>query len=338
VAFAERFGRDTDLMLWLNLETSILSEEVVGSDRLMRAVHESGLAPHQIVIEIVETHVPDVSSLQKFVEIYKGYGFSVALDDVGTGHSNLERIARIKPDIIKIDRCLIHDLDQERYRYIVVRSLRNLAQSIGALVLAEGLETEGEALAALDLDINLHQGYYYAKPEEYLTGYHLGTFDKIEALAKVFQHRRMERFSRRHDYYDRIGASVQNIINQLKTVSSSGFEEILARAVKEDDNLECLYILGLDGVQISDTVCNYIKLMRPKSQLFRPAHRGADLSLKEYYLLIKAGLARYVSDPYISQASGNLCVTVSTRFSTLEGTDYILCADYDCEDNLGSGC
>ena len=170
VAFAERFGRDTDLMLWLNLETSILSEEVVGSDRLMRAVHESGLAPHQIVIEIVETHVPDVSSLQKFVEIYKGYGFSVALDDVGTSHSNLERIARIKPDIIKIDRCLIHDLDQERYRYIVVRSLRNLAQSIGALVLAEGLETEGEALAALDLDINLHQGYYYAKPEEYLTG------------------------------------------------------------------------------------------------------------------------------------------------------------------------
>jgi len=100
----------------------------------------------------------------------KSYGFSVALDDVGTGHSNLERIARIKPDIIKIDRCLIHDLDQERYRYIVVRSLRNLAQSIGALVLAEGLETEGEALAALDLDINLHQGYYYAKPEEYLTG------------------------------------------------------------------------------------------------------------------------------------------------------------------------
>ncbi len=62
----------------------------------------------------------------------------------------------------------------------------------------------------------------------------------------------MERFSRRHDYYDRIGASVQNIINQLKTVSSSGFEEILARAVREDDNLECLYILGLDGVQISE--------------------------------------------------------------------------------------
>ena len=337
-AFADRFGSDSELLLWLNLETSILSEQVVGNGRLMGAVRDSGLAPQQVVIEIVESHLPDVSSLQKFVEIHKGYGFYVALDDVGTGHSNLERIARIKPDIIKIDRSLIHELGREHYRYEVVRSLRNLAQGIGALVLAEGLETEEEALAVLDLGINLHQGYYYARPQEYATGYQGGTENKMVTLAQRFQARRMERFSKRQEYYSQIGVGVQNIINRLKDVTSGGFEETLARAIMDNHNLECLYILGLDGIQVSDTVCNYIKLMRPKSLLFRPAHRGADLSLKDYFLLIKAGLARYVSDPYISRASGNLCVTISSRFSIANGSDFILCADYDCEDKLGNSC
>jgi EAL domain-containing protein (putative c-di-GMP-specific phosphodiesterase class I) len=337
-AFAERFGRDSDLLLWLNLETSILSEQVVGNGRLLGAVREQGLFPHQIVIEIVESHLPEVSSLQRFVEIYKGYGFYVALDDVGTGHSNLERIARIKPDIIKIDRSLVHDLGREHYRYEVVRSLRNLAQGIGALVLAEGLETEDEALAVLELGINLHQGYYYGRPEEYAAGYRPARADKMAALAQRFQTRRMERFAQRQEYYNLIGAGVQAIINDLKRVVSGGTEETLAKAVQQDQNLECLYILGLDGVQVSDTVCNYVKLLRPKSLLFRPAHRGADLSLKDYFLLIKAGLARYVSDPYISQASGNLCVTISTRFSSPDGRDFILCADYDCEEQLGSAC
>ena len=336
--FAERFGCDSDLLLWLNLETSILSEQVVGNGRLLGAVRDSGLAPHQIVIEIVETHLPDVSSLQKFVEIHKGYGFYVALDDVGTGHSNLERIARIKPDIIKVDRSLIHDLWREHYRYEVVRSLRNLAQGIGALVLAEGLETEDEALAVLDLGINIHQGYYYARPQEYLAGYRPAGADKMEALALRFQTSRMERFSQRHEYYNLIGAGVQAIINDLEKAPFDGFEAALARAVHRDQNLECLYILGMDGVQVSETVCNYTKLMRPKSLLFRPAHCGTDLSLKDYFLLIKAGLARYVSDPYISRASGNLCVTVSTKFTSSEGPDLILCADYDCEDKLGSSC
>jgi hypothetical protein len=64
--------------------------------------------------------------------------------------------------------------------------------------------------------------------------------------------------------------------------------------------------------------------------MFRPADKGADQSLKNYYLLLMAGLERYVSEPYISQASGNPCVTISTWFRAAGGRDLILCADFAC--------
>ena len=330
-SFKERFIPQNDFLLWLNIETSILTSEVSGDGHLLETARTYGLPPHRIVLEIVESDVSDQRALQDFVDVHRNHGFFIALDDVGAGHSNLERIARLKPDVIKIDRYLIRDVGGEYHKNEVVRSLVNLAQGIGSLVVAEGLENEDEAMAVLDLGVNLHQGFIYAHPDQPWEEQQIRCLEKMDQLAVAFRSRRIDRFTVRQTYFNAIGSMVNDITRSLAQANPERFDEVLNDVLASATDLECLYVLNEDGVQITQTVCEFTKLMRPNSPLFRPAPMGADLSLKDYYLLIKAGLPRYVSDPYISRASGNLCVTVSQRFLGADKKDYILCADYDCE-------
>ncbi|MFH1134445.1 MAG: EAL domain-containing protein [Pseudomonadota bacterium] len=329
--FSACFKGQDDYLLWLNFETAILDQIQVGTGRLLQAVQRAGLRPCDVVIEIIESKVSNLAALTEFVNLQRGHGFNIALDDVGAGHSNLERIALIKPDVLKIDRFLIRDLDVEYHKQEVVRSLCNLAQGIGALVVAEGIETEAEALAALDLGITLHQGYFYAHPDDPFTRQRERLNSRMEKLAESFRFRRIDRFSLRKNFFLRMADSVHQVAARLRTSSPEQFEEALHLAMISDQSIECLYILNNHGLQVSETVCNQGKLLRPHSSLFRPAPKGADLSLKDYFLLIKAGLERYVSDPYISQASGNLCVTVSQAITAADGFKYVLCVDCDFE-------
>ena len=75
-------------------------------------------------------------------------GFLLALDDVGIGHTNLARIPRLEPDILKIDRVLVHGMSVNYHRREVFRSLLLLAHQIGALAIAEGVEDETDVLSA----------------------------------------------------------------------------------------------------------------------------------------------------------------------------------------------
>ena len=129
-----------------------------------------------------------------------------------------------------------------------------------------------------------------------------------------------------------MAVKLQKLSAQAAETSPESFHALLSFAISRDPWLECLYLLNGDGFQMGPTHCHPDKLLRPDSPLFRPAPDGADLSLRDYFLLIKAGLPRYISDPYISRASGNLCVTASQGFNLKNGNRYVLCADYTYSD------
>jgi len=99
-----------DLMLFLNLNTSIIDQGVVGSGNLINSVRDFKINPSNIVIELVENIILNIEDLRKFSATYHEYGFLIALDDFGKGGSNLERIVDIMPDIsfpLKTRTCLI---------------------------------------------------------------------------------------------------------------------------------------------------------------------------------------------------------------------------------------
>ncbi|GBF33081.1 hypothetical protein DCCM_2178 [Desulfocucumis palustris] len=329
-SYKKIYDINSEILLFLNFDTSILDMGVVGSGKIMQIVTDLGINPGNVVIEIVESKVNDVPALKEFIIRHKDYGFLIALDDVGAGHSNLDRIPLVRPDIMKIDRLLIRDMDKKYYKQETFKSLVNLSRKIGALVVAEGVENEPEAICALELGADMLQGYYIARPGD-ISGVSVNRYDsKMEYLAVKYKSHLSQRIKHERQKRDDYVRIIDMIISDLSQTAVINFDFELERIVNRYPFLECIYILDTSGIQITDTFCNSSHLPRNKKLIFSPAKKGAEHSLKDYYyLFINLGYGKYTTEPYISLASGNLCITVSSFFIDVNNNKYILCIDFN---------
>lgn len=327
-AFKPCLAGSPELLLFLNFEASLLDQGVGGSGALWELVRSLGVPPSNIIIEIIESQVTDHQALEQFVASHRGHGFLIALDDIGSGHSNLERVARIKPDVIKLDRSLISEMDHHFYKKEIARALLKLGKKIGALVVAEGVETQGEALAAMDLGVDMLQGFYFAQP---------GPIDELpgccevtmRGLADLYRSHAISRLAAKKKIYHLYDEVMDELKRRLAGLETEGLDAALQTLIDSHPSLECIYVLDRNGIQISDSVCAPQKICKQRKVIFQPAVKGSDQSLKNYFLLLSAGLSRYVSEPYISLASGSPCITISTWFQDAEGRDLVICADFD---------
>lgn len=119
----------------------------------------------QVVLEVTEraslTEVPDV---RQRVHDLRAAGFRIAVDDLGAGYAGLTSFALLEPEIVKLDMSLIRDVHVSPTKRKVVRSMANLAQDMGMLVVAEGIETVEERDAVVALGCDFLQGYLLARP------------------------------------------------------------------------------------------------------------------------------------------------------------------------------
>src|SRR3712207_4507527 len=153
---------DDDLFVNVN-PTSIYRPQVclASTERL---AHEVGLDPHQLVFEVVEPHViADRGHLVSVLEHYRSLGWRVALDDVGAGWSSLSLLASVRPDVVKLDKGLVQELPDDGAR-TVLKAVTDLAHQLGAVVVAEGIETEQLAEEVTALGADLGQGWLFGRP------------------------------------------------------------------------------------------------------------------------------------------------------------------------------
>lgn len=316
-----------DLFLSLNFETSVIDKEV-GTLHLIHLCRQLGLDPSSIVIEILESKVKSVEALAKFVHIHREHGFLIALDDVGKGHSNLDRIPIIQPDIIKVDRSLVTNLQDDYYRQEIFKALVNLSQKIGALTLAEGVETEQETLASLELGADLLQGYYFSEPQEPSQDFAGQVGRAMELVADKFRKHMVEKFNIRKIQHERFGLMVESLVKDLSASAEHELDGKVSSALLDHPIAKAIYVLDGNGLQCSIMSCKTDQ--QPRKGIFRLPHKGTDYSLRDYYYaLMDPGFHRetYTSDPYISPATGLFCVTISARFQDKGGASRILCVD-----------
>ena len=153
---------DDDLFINFN-PTSIYRPQVclAGTERV---VHDTGLDPARLVVEVVESHViADRGHLVSVLEHFRSLGWRVALDEVGAGWSSLSLLAAVRPEVVKLDKGLVQGLPDEGAR-TVVRAVVDLAHSLGAVVVAEGVETEQLAEQVAELGADLGQGWLFGRP------------------------------------------------------------------------------------------------------------------------------------------------------------------------------
>jgi EAL domain-containing protein (putative c-di-GMP-specific phosphodiesterase class I) len=121
--------------------------------------------PERIVIELTE-HAPanDYPSLREALDAFRRSGVRIAVDDAGAGFASLRHILELAPDIIKLDISIVRDIDTEASQRALASALVGFVHEMGTELIAEGVETSGEALALDALGIRLMQGYYLARP------------------------------------------------------------------------------------------------------------------------------------------------------------------------------
>lgn len=91
-------------------------------------------------------------------------GAKVAVDDLGAGYSNLKYIADLEPEIVKIDIGLVKNLHQNPRMRVLVETIVEMCERLGAKVIAEGIETTDELKAVADCGVHYGQGYLIARP------------------------------------------------------------------------------------------------------------------------------------------------------------------------------
>ncbi len=330
--FGDVHHRYKDLVLSINLDVSLLDTLAAGSAYLVNQTKRFGINPNNVVIELIESNVRNNLALLDFIARYRDAGFLIALDDIGSGHSNMERIAQIKPDVLKIDRSLISGIHKEFYKLEVTKSLIGLGQRIGAMVVAEGVECEEEAMALLELGVDVFQGFYFARPALLEHGQHppqsmLDALNVVEHVASRFKQRMLTTIGEKKRLYAMYDAILKDLINSLEQSTEQRYDRVLAGFMTMHSDLECLYVLDECGMQISESICNPMNIVEAKRFIYQPAQKGADHSLKDYFLPIDAGLPKFTTESYISLASGNLCTTIAAAFTSRAGSRHIVCMD-----------
>jgi EAL domain-containing protein (putative c-di-GMP-specific phosphodiesterase class I) len=326
-AFKKCCPQPHDLILSLNFETSVIDKEI-GTLHLINLCRQLDLNPSNILIEILESKVRNVEGLEKFVHIHREHGFLIALDDVGKGHSNFDRIPIIQPDVIKIDRSLVTNIHEDYYRQEIFKSLVHLAQKIGALSLAEGVETEEESLTCLELGADLLQGYYFAKPQEPSGDFISQTTGKINPIADKFRKHMVDKFNIKKMQHERYGLMVETMAEDFSKVTADEMDAKVSQELLSNPVAQAIYVLDQDGLQA--TILSTKTPENSRQGIFRLPHKGTDYSLRDYYYaLMDPGFKRktFTSEPYISPATGLFCVTLSSSFKTSDQKLMVLCVD-----------
>jgi EAL domain-containing protein (putative c-di-GMP-specific phosphodiesterase class I) len=153
-------------MLFVNTLPATIRDPQFRGKPLIDFLDKAHLAPDRIVIEITEKLVIEnyglfLESMAYFSELRMRF----AVDDVGSGYSGLEAISRLKPAFLKIDMSLVRHVHESAVNREMVKAIIALGHGIGAEVIAEGIETQEEADALVQLGTDYGQGYLLARPQ-----------------------------------------------------------------------------------------------------------------------------------------------------------------------------
>jgi diguanylate cyclase (GGDEF)-like protein len=151
--------------LFLNVSPEMLLLPRAKHGETLGYIHEAGIHPDRVIIELTENQpMYDYELLREAVMHYRDMGFRIAIDDLGEGFSSLRLWSELRPEYVKIDMHFVQGINQDPVKLQFVRSIQEIAEQSGTVVIAEGIETQAELLLIRDLGIACGQGYHIARP------------------------------------------------------------------------------------------------------------------------------------------------------------------------------
>lgn len=171
--------------LFYNLDNRITMMPDFKSGYTCELLSTFNMEPANLCFELSEKHQVGVyAGVDKLVlNLYKQQGYKMAIDDFGVGFSGLQMLFNADPNFIKIDRFFIQEIHQSKKKKLFVSSIVQIAQAMGILTIAEGVECEEEYLECKRLGCNLVQGYFVQKPTRDAWEI-LPSYDKLKEISQ----------------------------------------------------------------------------------------------------------------------------------------------------------
>jgi len=280
-----------------------------------------------VVIEVLEHQIGNEILLDKSIQYYRNLGCLIAIDDFGVGQSNFDRIWRLNPQIVKLDRMVMEQADNSADVRRVLPGFVSLIHQAGSLVLIEGVETEAQAMIALEADVDFVQGYYFARPASEILAH-----KQNEIIADLFEkmrtHGQNEQLSRKLQ----MRTYINGLVEACKKIRAG---DALESSLQDFLNLSAVkrcYVLDEQGKQVGK---NYLpvnslgNITTRDDPRFAPMHDASEAiwSRRLYYRKAVEEPGRIqISNPYLSITEGSLCVTLSLAITTPQGMR-VVCGD-----------
>lgn len=152
----------------LRLAVNVSSRQFAGNSivpAVVEALRSSGLEASNLELEITEgLLLVDAPATRQTLKQLKSLGLRLSLDDFGTGYASISYLRRYAFDTLKIDRSFVHELEHSREAGALVKGITAMAHSLGLKVVAEGVETWGQAGIVRKFGCDFAQGHFYGRP------------------------------------------------------------------------------------------------------------------------------------------------------------------------------
>lgn len=309
--------------LFLNIRGEEIRQSNMDADAVRRTLADFGFQPEQIVLEILEDAVHDELLLAEFVQAFRNAGFLVAIDDFGTGQSNFDRIWKINPNIVKLDRSMVRNAYQQPRARRIFPRLVSLLRETESLVLIEGIENQDEALLAMDTDADMVQGYYFARPSA--DGSSSRLEHHISALHKAYaSHQRQGRrdFQSQLTIFESMMTACADLIRLDHSFEESG------QGLLQQQGCRRIFLLDEAGYQITRTIAPSHTESDSRYHPLKQA-QGANWARRKYFQrAIESPNRVYISRPYLALPDASIDVTFAIAFE-YRSRLHVLCCDVD---------
>ena len=286
-------------------------------------LNELNLKGNQLVVEVVESEIHDDVLFQNLIQSLRSYGCLIALDDFGAGHSNVDRIWKAQPDIVKLDRAVLIEATKSMRGQSILRNLTRLIQQAGSIALLEGVETKEQALLAMDVGVDLVQGFYFAKPDRGFDIFKKGEerITEVTQLYPLYQKERkfVEKLQKR---------GYETLFDSLTGIDSADELEYEMLTVSDLSFVKRFYILDYNGFQISEDHSQEEQNHSTMNESILKKGKGLCWKNRRYFIKAMQNPKQvYVSKPYRSLIDVELCLTVSKVIELINGIQVIACYD-----------
>lgn len=167
--------------IFINVDPNIINDVKFTRGFTKEFLEKFNINPENVIFELTEKNsVPNINDFKKLIENYKDQGYKIAIDDAGVGYSGLKLITDINPHYIKLDMSLVRDLDKDGVKYALIKTLYEFCLVTNIKVIAEGIETDNELNALIDIGIDFGQGYFIHKPTDHLAEIEPETIKQIK--------------------------------------------------------------------------------------------------------------------------------------------------------------